>query len=320
MLAQSEGHHYILPESSPRAVVSISAKRAFRISCMGNLNGERMRILAELAERAWEDHRLKLEVADRLAAERSAAVSEERLLAIGLTEERRRESALQTARIRDGERARERAQIAEGLKFFGTFSTETLMDFDQDLQSDGPFAAAMRISRHDGQPKPSATHRHGATEGFLRCFQTQFSGERFIRDFLAFRPPNFEIILDAYVALELTEHVGLADVAAKKYSLPAVEDVLLIGEALRSIQRSRQHGLVIGTGYSAGDEMHERCRHLQHLTPHFVRWLLTESPSDAELVARLFVGRGGVFGLTLEGLSADEFLRVLQHYRDRRKY
>ncbi len=63
---------------------------------MGKLNAERMRILAELAERMWEDRRLKLEAADRLAAERSAAVSEERLLAIGLTEEWRRESALHT--------------------------------------------------------------------------------------------------------------------------------------------------------------------------------------------------------------------------------
>ncbi len=90
------------------------------------------------------------------------------------------------------------------------------MDFDQDLQSDGPFAAAMRISRHDDQPEPSPTYRHGATEGFVRRFQPQFSGERFIRDFLAFGPANFEIILDAYVALELTEHVGLADVAAER--------------------------------------------------------------------------------------------------------
>lgn len=320
MRSKPEGHHGILPDSSPREGVSISAEPAFRISCMGKLNGERMRILTELAERAWEDHRLKVEASDRLAAERSAAVSEERMLAIGMTEEWRRESAQHTARMRDGERAHERAKIAEGLKFFGTFSTETLMNFDQDLQSDGPFAAAMRISRHDGKPKPSPTYQHGATEGFVRRFQTKFSGERFIRDFLAFRPANFEIILDAYVALELTEHLGLADVAAEKYSLPAVEDVLLIGEALRWVQRSRQSGLVIGTGYSAGDEMHERCRHLQHLTPNFARWLLTESPSDRELVAKLFEGRGGVFGLTLEGLSADEFLRVLQHYRDRRKY
>lgn len=287
---------------------------------MEELNGERTRILAELAERAWEDHRLKTEVADRLAAERSAAIPQERLLALGFTEERRREAALSTARIRDFERAHERAQIAEGLKFFGNFSTETLWVFDQDLQSDGPFAAAMRISRHDGKPNPSPTYRHGATEGFVRLFRTTFSGERFIRDFIVFRPENYDIILDAYGAFGLTESVGLTDLAAEKYSLPAVEDVLLVGEALRTIQRSRQHSLVIGTGYSAGDEMHERCRHLQHLTPNFARWLLAESPSDPELVAKLFVGRGGVFGLTLEGLSADEFLRVLNHYRERRKY
>lgn len=66
--------------------------------------------------------------------------------------------------------------------------------------------------------------------------------------------------------------------------------------------------------------MHERCKHLQHLTPHFARWILTESPSDATLVKKLFVGRGGVFGLTLEGLSSDDFLSELRHYRARRKH
>ncbi|HEX9087325.1 MAG TPA: hypothetical protein VF867_07365 [Arthrobacter sp.] len=283
---------------------------------MGELSGERMRILAELSERAWEDHRLRTEVSDRLRAERSAAVSEERRLALGLTEEWRHENALQAAKFRDGERARERAQLAEGLEFFGTFSTETLTAFDQDLQSDGPFAAAMRISRHD----PNPAYPRGATEGFVRSFRTSYSGERFIQDFLAFRPHNHEIILDAYRALGLAETVGLTDLAAETYSLPAVENVLLIGEALRSVQRHRQHGLVIGTGYSYGDEMHERCKHLQHLTPNFAHWLLTHAPSDPELVSKLFVGRGGVFGLTLEGLSADLFMRDLNHYRNRRRY
>lgn len=308
-----------MAEAISRIVFGLSEERAFRIRFMAELNGERMRILAELAERAREDHRLKTEVADRLAAERTAAAAERGPLA-PIVEERRREAALWIARMKDRERADEREQIAKGLKFFGTFSTETLMDFDRDLQSNGPFAVAMRISLHDGTPNPSPWYPHGATEGFVRRFQSKFSGERFIRDFLAFRPENYEIILDTYGALGLAEPVGLTDMAAEKYSLPAVEDVLLIGAALRTVQRSRQQGLVTGTGYSAGDEMHERCRHLQHLTPNFVHWILTQSPSDPELVAKLFVGRGGVFGLTLEGLSADEFLRVLHHYRGRRKY
>ncbi|WP_346959642.1 hypothetical protein [uncultured Arthrobacter sp.] len=286
---------------------------------MTELNGERARILAELAERAWADHRLKTETEDRLAAERSAAVSEERLSALGVTAERRREAALWIARWKDQERGHERAQIAEGLNFFGTFATQTLMDLDHDLQSNGPFAVAMRISLHDGKPNPSPRYPHGATESFVRRFRSEFSGERFIRDFLAFEPENYEIILDAYRALGLAEPVGLTDLASEEYSLRAVEDVLLIGEALRRVQRRRQQGLVIGTGYSAGDEMHWRCKHLQHLTPHFARWILTESPSDETLVQKLFVGRGGVFGLTLEGLSSDEFLRELRHYRARRK-
>lgn len=285
---------------------------------MTEQNGERIRILAELAERVWAEYRLHTADEDRLAAERSAAVSEERLLALGLTAERRREAAQFSAWLRDTERRRRAVQIAEGLKVFGTFSTETLIAFDRDLRSDGPFAAAMGISLHDGTPHPSRWHR-GRTESLVRAIESEFSGERFIRDFLTFQPYNYQIILDAYAALGLTAPVGLTDFAAEGYSLRAVEEVLLIGEALRRVQRHRQHGLVIGTGYSAGDEMHERCKHLQHLTPNFARWILDESPSDATLVQKLFVARGGVFGLTLEGLSSDEFLRVLHHYRDRRK-
>lgn len=246
---------------------------------MDELNGERIRILAELAERVWAEYRLNTADEDRLAAEasaaRSAAVSEEQLLARGLTKEHRREAALFSAWLRDRERRQRKVQIAEG-------------------------------------------HR-GRTESLVRNIESKFSGERFIRDFLTFQPYNYEIILEAYAALGLTAPVGLTDFAAEESSLPAVEDVLLIGETLRSVQRSRQQGLVIGTGYSAGDEMHERCKHLQHLTPNFARWILTESPSDETLVQKLFVGRGDVFGLTLEGLSADEFLRVLHHYRARRK-
>lgn len=291
---------------------------------MNEADGERARILSELAERVWAEYRLHTEDEDRLVAERSAArsaaVSEETLSARGLTKEHRREAVLFSAWLRERERSLRRAQIAEGLKVFSTFSTETLTAFDRDLRSDGPFAVAMEISLHDGTPHPSRWHRHGRTESFVRGIQSKFSGERFIRDFLTFQPYNFEIILDAYAALGLTAPVGLTDIAAEEYSLPAVEDVLLIGEALRRVQRRRQRGLVIGTGYSAGDEMHERCRHLQHLTPHFARWILTESPSDATLVEKLFVGRGGVFGLTLEGLSSDDFLSELRHYRDRRKY
>ena len=290
---------------------------------MDELDGERVRILAELAERVWAEYRLKTADEDRLAAERSAeraaAVSEERLLALGLTAERRREAAEFSAWLRETERRRRTVRIAEGLEIFGTFSTETLIAFDRDLRSDGPFAAAMEISLHDGTPNPSRWHKHGRTESLVRDIESRFSGERFIRDFLTFQPYNYEIILDAYRALGLTAPVGLTDFAVKGYSLRAVEEVLLIGEALRRVQRHRQQGLVIGTGYSAGDEMHERCKHLQHLTPHFARWILTESPSDETLVQKLFVARGGVFGLTLEGLSSDEFLRVLRHYRDRRK-
>ncbi|KRE80005.1 hypothetical protein [Arthrobacter sp. Soil763] len=282
---------------------------------MSDLDGERARILSELTDRVWAEYRLHTAEEDRLAAERSAAFTEERLLALGVTAERRREAARFSAWLRETERNHRRAQIAEGLKVFGTFSTETLTAFDRDLRSDGPFAAAMEISLHDGTPHPSRWHRHGRTGSLVCGIQSKFSGERFIRDFLTFQPYNYEIILDAYRALGLPGSVGLKELAAEKYSLSAVEDLLLIGEALRTVQRHRQQGLVIDTGYGAGDEMHERCKHLQHLTPHFARWILTESPSDAELVTKLFIGRGGVFGLTLEGLSADEFLRVLQHYR-----
>lgn len=278
---------------------------------MNEADGERIRILAELAERVWAEYGLNTADEDRRAAEasaaRSAAVSEEQLLARGLTAERRREAAQFSAWLRDTERRRRTAQIAEGLKFFGTFSTETLIAFDRDLRSDGPFAVAMRISLR------------GGTESLVRDIESKFTGERFIRDFLAFQPYNYEIILDAYKALGLTAPVGLTDFAAEGHSLRAVEEVLLIGEALRQVQRHRQHGLVIGTGYSAGDEMHERCKHLQHLTPHFARWILTESPSDETLDQKLFVARGGVFGLTLEGLSSDGFLSELRHHRDRRK-
>lgn len=118
-------------------------------------DGERTRILSELAERVWAEFRLSTADEDRLKAEWSANVSEERLLALGLTAERRREAALFSAQLREWERGHRRTQIAEGLKSFGTFSTETLAAFDRDLRSDGPFAEAMEIS-HTTAPRNRA--------------------------------------------------------------------------------------------------------------------------------------------------------------------
>lgn len=270
----------------------------------------RDRILAELAERARRDFQLRIDVFDREQAERTAAIPAEGKKQLGLTEEhyRNHRAFMKT------HRAHERDQLEKGIAFFATFSADVLGAFDDDLQHDGLFSQAHGISRHDGDPDYYKSW-HGGTARFLSDFKYRHSGERYIRDFLTFRPSSSAIIHDAWTALGLEEPVGLSEVAAGQYSRKAINELLLIAQALQSVQHSYQYQFVTSTGYSRGDEIAYRTQHLKHLTPEFAKHLLTYSPSDEVLAWELEKGPDDKFGLTLEGVTKQKFLTFLQRYR-----
>jgi hypothetical protein len=270
----------------------------------------RDRILAELAETAWRDFHLRIDVFDREQAERTAAIPAERKKQLGLTAEHYRSHRA----FMKTQRAHQRDQLAKGIAFFGTFSSDVLAAFNDDLQQDGPFSQAHGISRHDGDPDYYKSWR-GGTARFLSDFKFRHSGERYIRDFLTFRPSSSAIIHDAWTALGLEEPVGLSEVAANQYSRKAIHELLLIAQALQSVQHSYQYQFVTSTGYSRGDEIAYRTQHLKHLTPAFAKYVLMRSPSDEELAWELEKGPDDKFGLTLEGVTKQAFLTTLQRYR-----
>lgn len=109
----------------------------------------RLRILAELTDRAQRDFQLRIDAFDREQAARTAAISDERKKQLNLTPEHYRKHR----EFMQGQRASDRKRLEDGILFFATFSSEVLVAFDEDLQNDGPFSKAHGISKHDGEPE-----------------------------------------------------------------------------------------------------------------------------------------------------------------------
>lgn len=274
----------------------------------------RLRILAELTDRAQRDFQLRIDVFDREQAARTAAISAERKKQLNLTPEHYRKHR----EFMQGQRAHDRKRLEDGLQLFSTFSSEVLATFDEDLWNDGPFSKSHGISKHDGEPEHYKSWV-GGTARFLSDFKYRHSGERYIRDFFTFLPINSSIIKEAWTALGLEEPTGLTEVADQRYSRRAIRNLLLTAQALRSVQENYQRQFVTSTGYSWGDEFADRTHHLRHLTRSFAKHLLDRAPSDEELALELGSATDDRYGLTLEGVTAQEFLAVLTRYRSHQR-
>ena len=272
---------------------------------------DRDRILTELADRARRDFQLRIDVFDREQAERTAALSDEVKKKHSLTPKHYRKHR----EFMNSMRAQDRNRLEKGIEFFGTFSTEVLAAFDDDLHNEGPFSKAHGINLLDGTPGHH-TSRHSGTASFLSDFKFRHSGERYIRDFFTFLPTDAAIIHDAWAALGLEEHVGLTEVAERQYSRQAISNLLLTARALRSTQDAYYSRLVTSTGYSWGDEFAYRTHHLRHLTRAFAKHLLDCTPSDEELAQELGNATDDRYGLTLEGVTEQDFLEMLGRYRN----
>ncbi|MDQ0768360.1 hypothetical protein QF031_001109 [Pseudarthrobacter defluvii] len=275
---------------------------------------DRQLILAELTDRARRDFQLRIDVFDREQAERTAAIADERKKQLNLTPEHYRKHR----DFMNSQRAYERERLEKGLKYFGTFSYEVLAAFDDDLNNSGPFSEAHGIRCTDGDPDHYRSYYYG-TARFISEFRHRYSGERYIRDYFTFLPPNTGIIRDAWTALGLEEPTGLTEVADRQYSRHAISNMLLTAQALRSVQDNYHSQLVTSTGYSWGDEFAYRTHHLRHLTRAFARHLLENAPSDESLARELGDATDDRYGLTLEGVTAEEFLTTLERYRSKRR-
>jgi hypothetical protein len=272
---------------------------------------DRNRILADLADRARRDLQLRYDHFDREEAARTAAIPDERKKQLNLTPEHFRKAW----EFIEGRRVHERAQLEKGIEFFGSFSSVVLAALDEDLRNEGSFSNAHGISLLDGTPGRH-TSRHSGTASFLSDFESRHSGERYIRDFFIFLPTDAVIIHDAWAALGLEEPVGLTEVADRQYSRQAISNLLLTARALRSTQDAYYSRLVTSTGYSWGDEFAYRTHHLRHLTRAFAKHLLDCSPSDEELAQELGNATDDRYGLTLEGVTEQDFLEMLGRYRN----
>lgn len=272
---------------------------------------DRNRILADLADRARRDLQLRYDHFDREEAARTAAIPDERKKQLNLTPEHFRKAW----EFIEGRRVHERAQLEKGIEFFGSFSSVVLAALDEDLRNEGSFSNAHGISLLDGTPGRH-TSRHSGTASFLSDFESRHSGERYIRDFFTFLPTDAVIIHDAWAALGLEEPVGLTEVADRQYSRQAISNLLLTARALRSTQDAYYSRLVTSTGYSWGDEFAYRTHHLRHLTRAFAKHLLDCSPSDEELAQELGNATDDRYGLTLEGVTEQDFLEMLGRYRN----
>lgn len=271
---------------------------------------DRNRILAELADRARRDLQLRYDHFDRQEAARTAAISDERKKQLNLTPEHFRKAW----EFIEGRRVQERAQLEKGIAFFGTFSSDVLAALDDDLRNEGPLSNAHGISLRDGTPGRH-TSRHSGTASFLSEFKSRHSGERYIRDFFTFLPTDPSIIHDAWAALGLEEPIGLTEVADEQYSKQAIGDMLLVTRALRSAQEAYQGQFVKSTGYGWGDEFAYRTEHLRHFTRAFAEYYLERVPADEALAYELGNTTEDRYGLTLEGVTEQNFLQILQRYR-----
>lgn len=273
---------------------------------------DRGRILAEIAARARHDFQLRIDVFDREQAQRTSAISADEKKRLGLTEEHYRgyREFMKTMR------GRERDELERSIEFFSTFSLDVLVALLKDIQHDGPFSRMHGISKHDGDPDipPIRPLKVVGLALFIRTFKENHSGERYIRDFFAFRPPAPMFIHEAWTGLRLKEPTGLTELAAW-YTHEAIDNVLVVARALQLAQMNYQSQFMASTGYGAGDEWAHRISHLRCLTPEFAEYLLTASPTDEAIASCLANGPDNRYGLTLEGITEHELLKCLQSHR-----
>ena len=211
-----------------------------------------------------------------------------------------------------------RADLEAGLEFFATFSPSVLTALHQDMAQQGPLSRTARLSLNDGNPdrpkRPNQILRQDVgIAGFISNYRAKHSSERFIRDFLMF-PHTWPIIEAVYEALNLFDPQGLAE-AADQYSHEAIERLLSIEEAIYQVQWEQARKLTKAKGYAYGDDMAWRAESFAHTTTALADYVLTETPTDEELAARLTRKPVNGFAVPLPGITRDEMLNVLQRSR-----
>ncbi|RJT96593.1 hypothetical protein D6T65_15785 [Arthrobacter frigidicola] len=276
---------------------------------MGN-EASRVAIMTELAERARRDFEIRVRMKAELDAEQRAAISPERRAALGLTEEHFRQAEEHLGMMQ----ALDRERLEQGINYFSTFSLDILEAFLTDLNQGGPFAKAHSLDSRIGTAGfIPQSHQHGL-QGFLATYRHYYVDERYIRDYLTFRPADPKIIRLTWEALGLKAPTGLTETADRLHSGAKIGRLLLVSQALHSTQYEYATRNLETTGYSRGDEIEERTRHLRWMSPGFAKYILKRNPDDQALARKLTGRRKDLFSLTLEGVSEERFLRMLAFF------
>ncbi|MBJ2120515.1 hypothetical protein I6N91_05930 [Arthrobacter sp. MSA 4-2] len=275
---------------------------------MGN-DGRKAEIMTELADRARRDFQVRISMNAAAEEERRAAIPAERRAELGLTEERYRQHQ---SWMRQSQAA-EREKLEKGISYFSTFQLDVVEAFFTDLNQDGPFAGAHGLESGLGSPGfTPPTYSHGL-QGFLTTYRHYHSDERYIRDYLNFRPSSTGIIRLAWEALGLEAPTGLTELA-ESVSRERVRRLLLVSLALHSTQYEHAIRNLKTTGYAQGDEIADRTEHLRWMSPGFAKYLLQRDPDDRTLARKLTGHQKDLFKLTLEGVSQRRFLYFLDRH------
>lgn len=266
--------------------------------------------MTELAERARRDFEIRVELKAQFDEERRAALPAERKEKLRLTDERYR----QHREWMKERQARERAQLEEGIAYFSTLPLDILEAFLSDLNQDGPFAKAHGLESGLGMPGfLPPTYKHGL-QGFISTYRHYYSDDRYIRDFLNFRPSNREMIRLTWECLKLEAPTGLTEIAEHAYSRAGIRRLLIVSLALQSTQYEYATRNLQTTGYARGDEIADRTQHLKWMSPGLARYILEQNPDDQTVARKLTGPAKDLFSLTLEGVSQARLLHFLERY------
>lgn len=105
-------------------------------------------------------------------------------------------------------------------------------------------------------------HQHGF-QGFLATYRHYYMDERYLRDYLTFRPADRKTILLTWEALGLEAPTASTEIADRVHSWANFHRLLLVNQALHSTQYDYATRDITTTGYWRGDEIAERSRHLR---------------------------------------------------------
>jgi hypothetical protein len=263
--------------------------------------------MSEIAERAYREFDIGVEIKEQADRAGRAALSAERRARLGLSDEhyRKHHEWMRTMQ------ALGREQLQEGISYFSTFSLEILQTFLTDLKGDGPFARAHGLEGRLGVPSFSiAPYSHGLQK-FLATYQHRYADERYIRDYLNFQPSDPKIILLTWDALGLKAPTGLTELSGRSYSRQRIRRLLIVGLALHRTQYEHAVRNLTTTGYAQGDEIADRTEHLRWMSPGFAKYMLDQDPEDQMLAKKLTGPQKDLFSLTLEGVSQNRFLHFL---------